>query len=94
MNYGDARIEISSDDLHRRVLIFWFSDRNKKLLLDIDRDESRVSRRHKWKIDKEWRRVGRSRSAFDAPREIPQEIIDQALEQFRSKITYAHPLEF
>jgi hypothetical protein len=85
MRFVSPEVVIQHDDLNRRVMRFYMLDRH--LVLDLDTDEVRKTKRHKWKAARKWSRLDRRDNTLER-REVPQSAIDEALRIVRDGISY------
>lgn len=85
MRFSNSEIIINHDDLNRRKLVFTIIDRY--VLLDLDIDESRKSKRHKWVVEKRWSRLGFRGNSMER-RDVPVDVIDKAVDNIKQQITY------
>jgi hypothetical protein len=93
MTFKSPEVVVSDGDLSRQVFKFFLLDAD--LVLDIYYHQTRASKRHKWAIEKEWdrldwRRKSRSNATGVEKPDVPESVIDQALDDIRNQITYVN----
>jgi hypothetical protein len=81
-----VEISIQESDFKRRLLCFALMEEN--LILHRDSDQTRETKRHKWKTVKCWDRVDRRASNMER-REVPLDAIMGGLKMMRDKIQYS-----
>jgi hypothetical protein len=82
-----AIIRESADGLYRQVWAFYFYDTRLTLYLDLYADQARNTKRRTWKDVFHYRRLGRDNSIAVADCPLPDDVIQEVLQQFRDRIT-------
>ena len=85
MMFQSAEVLVGGEPLKRRILKFDLIDAN--MVLESDCDQERETTRHKFRTVRFWSRLNRRDSTMQR-RSIPQEAIENALQQMRKQIQY------
>ncbi len=80
-------IEKKIDDLTREVYIFYYHHDKRTIILDSYSLENRETKRHKFRTKKIYSRKGHGSNLKESEVVLPEEIKQQALEKFISRIT-------
>lgn len=91
---GFGRVEVprlmSEDGLSRALYVFYLG-RNRDMpfgvYLDLYKEETRQTKRHKWKADKRWSRLDKRNSNITKPK-VDKGVMQEAVTLFRMRIRY------
>ena len=83
MRFIRPTVTINQGDLNRRVLKFYFLDH--EMVLDYDADESRETKRHKWRVQRKWSRLDKRNNTMER-RDVPESAIEASLQYARDSL--------